>query len=325
MKKYIKSGAKPCMKKIYPRLLLPILIMILLQWDCKSPTKKTDPKPRDNSFPPAVFFDDFNYENVSDPALLQSGWTIRNYKGGPGPSGASWDPEMIGFIQEKSNPENRLMTLSALTQGSALSCRQSEIISPIKYKKATFAAKVMFSDRPDYGTDGDGIVQTFFTISSWSFAETDEYSEFDFEYLPNGGWGRSGAHLWETSWEKVSDKINDFQGESFADLWQTLVIQADDSETRYYVNRKLCASHPAPYVVDGFMSINFNHWFIAEQLVSTNINKRQYTYLVDWVLCFPDSMMTPDNADSLVSLFRTNHYERYDNTGLYKIGGKKKE
>jgi len=40
-----------------------------------------------------------------------------------------------------------------------------------------------------WGPDGDQIVETFYTISQM---DEPSYSEADFEYLPNGGWGQEG-------------------------------------------------------------------------------------------------------------------------------------
>ena len=41
--------------------------------------------------------------------------------------------------------------------------------------------------------DGDQVVQTFYTITPYLEPLDPDYSEMDYEYLPNGGWG--GAAL----------------------------------------------------------------------------------------------------------------------------------
>ena len=206
----------------------------------------------------------------------------------------------------------RIMKLSAWTQGSGATCHQAEISTSRKFQRATFAARIFFADAPESGGDGDGIVQTFFTISSWDLADTDGYSEFDFEYLPNGGWGRTGPHLWETSWEKVGDNKSDQQGGSHAGSWRIFVIQTDERETKYYVGDELRSAHEEPYVVDGEMSINFNHWFISEGLRTRDRGTRQYSYSIDWVLARVDSVMSPAAVDSLVSDLRQKGYPRAD-------------
>jgi hypothetical protein len=259
-----------------------------------------------------IYFDDFIYENGSDPLLTDFGWTIRTGGGGPGPSECIWDKSLVTFIADTNSTGNRLMKLSAWTQGSGATCHQSEIYSLRKFQLTTFAAQVMFTDSPDVGSDGDGVVQTFFTIADWELALTDAYCEFDFEYLSNGGWGVSGATLWESSWENAEDHRSSQQNTSHSGTWQILVIQTDTMETKYYVNGALRAHHKKPYVVDGWMSINFNHWFIREQLKSSNTNNRQYSYFVDWVFAQIDSILSPESVENRITELRSKGYPRLD-------------
>jgi hypothetical protein len=315
----IQIQAKKATKFFNP-YWLSIPIVLLMGYNCsnKSATGigNDDQDPINTT---GTFFDDFIYENGSDPLLTGFGWTIRTGGGGPGPPDCIWDKSLVTFIADTSNTDspnstdgNRLMKLSASTQGSGATCHQSEIYSLKKFQRTTFAAQVMFTDSPDMGSDGDGVVQTFFTIADWATAYTDAYCEFDFEYLPNGGWGVNGATLWESSWETVENHRSSRQDSSHAGTWQTLVIQADTMETKYYVNGELGAHHKKPYVVDGLMSINFNHWFIREQLKSSNTNNRQYSYCVDWVFAQTDTVLSPENVENRVNEIRSKGYPRLD-------------
>jgi hypothetical protein len=283
-------------------------------WACnKSPTAPQDKKQKPLTHSQGLFFDDFDYQSVSDPALAKFGWNVRSGSGGPGPADCTWDDTLITFAADTANVKNRLMHISAWTQGSGATCHQAEIYTARKFMRATYAARVLFTDTPESGDDVDGVVQTFFTIAPWNVAYLDEYCEFDFEYLPNGGWGRNGSTLWETSWETVELSRSFPQNASHAGAWQTLLIQADTVETKYYVNNELRVTHPKPYVVDGSMSINFNHWFIADKLKSQNTGTRTYTYYVDWVFAQADSILSQETVDARILEIRSKGYKRVDN------------
>jgi hypothetical protein len=295
-------------------LSIPLTMMIIMAgtYCTNKSAAGTENGDQDGINTTGIYFDDFTYENGSDPLLTGFGWTIRSGGGGPGPSESIWDNSLVAFIADTVRSGNRLMKLSAWTEGSGASCHQSEVYSLKKFERCTFAAKIIFTDNPEEGSDGDGVVQTFFTIADWELAYTDAYCEFDFEYLPNGGWGVTGATLWESSWENVSDHRSSRQDGSHAGPWQILVIQADTMETNYYVNGALAAKHKKPYVVDGRMSINFNHWFIQEQLKASNTSYRRYSYLVDWVFAQKDSMLSPEAVENRIDVLRLKGYPRLD-------------
>jgi hypothetical protein len=298
------------------KAVVPILWLLcwgVVLFSCKSPPTK--PKDENRNPPPdtrGLFFDDFSYAAASDPSLAAFGWTVRSGGGGPGPEGCAWDPALVTFIADTGNAGNRLMRLSARTEGTGATCHQSEVFSAIRFLRATFAARILFTDIPEMGEDGDGVVQTFFTIASWDQADQDAYSEFDFEYLPNGGWGIAGETLWETSWEKVGDSRSTRQRASHAGAWQTLAVQTDSVETRYFVNGVSAALHPEPYVADGRMSVNFNHWFISDRLKTRNTEKRMYSYCVDWVFVRTDSLISPETVEARVQALRASGISRVD-------------
>lgn len=291
---------------------LLIVLFTLTATECSKKSAGVENGTQNTISTAGIFFDDFIYDNKSDPQLTAFGWTVRSGSGGPGPAEGIWDNSLVTFIADTLKTGNRLMKLSSWTQGSGSTCHQSEIYSLVKFQQATFAARVMFTDDTEMGLGGDGIVQTFFTIADWELAHTDSYCEFDFEYLPNGGWGGTDAALWETSWANVENHTSIRQRASHAGTWQILVIQADTLETNYYVNSELRAHHQKPFVVDGLMSINFNHWFIEEQLRSNNRINRRYSYLVDWVFARTDSILSPEAIENHVSELQLKGYPRFD-------------
>jgi hypothetical protein len=53
------------------------------------------------------------------------------------------------------------------------------------------------------GADGDQLVETFYAISPLQAPLDPNYSELDWEYLPNSGWGVTAPTLFVTSWHTV--------------------------------------------------------------------------------------------------------------------------
>lgn len=113
--------------------------------------------------------------------------------------GATWDPSKVTF---SSSGGNSVMDLETSTAGTGASTTHTEILTrSMKFAYGTYAARVRFSDAPVSGPDGDRVVQTFFTINDLKAPMADDYAEYDFEYLPNGGWGEPSSILYTTSWE----------------------------------------------------------------------------------------------------------------------------
>lgn len=147
----------------------------------------------------ATLFDDFNYTSYTDPAIGAHGWNIRSNSGGPGVPGATWAPQNVTFAAEGTNS---VMNLETSTAGTGESTKHAEVLTKaMKFKNGTYAARVKFSDAPISGPDGDHLVQAFFTINDLTAPMADDYAEYDFEYLPNGGWGEPANILYTTSWE----------------------------------------------------------------------------------------------------------------------------
>ncbi|CAM5718121.1 hypothetical protein SALBM135S_09807 [Streptomyces alboniger] len=141
----------------------------------------------------------FTYTAYNDPRIAANGWSVRSNSGGPGVPGATWAPQNVTFA---SSGGNTVMNLETSTAGTGESTKQTEVLTKsMKFKNGTYAARVRFNDTPRGGPDGDHLVQTFFTINDLKAPMADDYAEYDFEYLPNGGWGEPANILYTTSWE----------------------------------------------------------------------------------------------------------------------------
>ncbi|XXY47529.1 glycoside hydrolase family 16 protein [Sorangium sp. So ce269] len=132
--------------------------------------------------------------STSDSSFL-SWWSLRSWAGGPGVDGGQWLPSNISFINDPANASNKLMRLKGTTDGTAAGSSQAEVMSTSeKFGLGTYAAKVKFYNTPLSGTRffADKLIETFFTIAEYVDGDPD-YSEQDFEYMPNGGWGQGNT------------------------------------------------------------------------------------------------------------------------------------
>lgn len=254
----------------------------------------------------AVLFDDFSYTAHDDPRVSAHGWNVRSNSGGPGVPGASWVPRNITF---SSTGGTSVMDLETKTAGTAASTEQTEILTrSTKFRNGTYAARVKFSDAPASGPDGDRVVQTFFTINDLKAPMADDYAEYDFEYLPNGGWGEPGNILYTTSWETYDpdpwQAVNQHteRRESFAG-WHDLVLTIDDRAITYYIDGRHFGTHDAAYLPERPMSINFNHWLI-DLAGQPATQPRSYHQQVDYVLHVKDQVLTPAQATQRVAAYR---------------------
>jgi hypothetical protein len=270
--------------------------------DPTDPTDPTDP-PADG---PALF-DDFDYTSHTDPAIGAHGWNIRSNAGGPGVPGATWAPENVTFAKEGANS---IMNLETSTAGSGATTEHTEILTKdMKFKNGTYAARVHFSDAPRSGPDGDHLVQTFFTINDLKAPMADDYAEYDFEYLPNGGWGEPANILYTTSWETYRpdpwEAVNQHSEvrASYAG-WHDLVLTIDDRSIVYYVDGQEFGRHDARYLPERTMSINFNQWLI-DLAGQGSTTPRSYDQKVDYVLHVKDQVLTPAQAAAKVAAYRS--------------------
>lgn len=248
----------------------------------------------------AVFFDDFAYTKREQ--LARRGWIVRTAAGWPGNPGATWDANGVTFSRG-------VLRMTAATDGTIEGTKQVQLCHERKYREGTYAARVRFSDEPLSGPDADQTVQTFYMISPLREPMAPEYSEIDFEYLPNGGWGRKGPILFATTWESFipepnwkSDNVHESKIASYAG-WHTLVIQVANGEVRYFVDGQPFATHGDKFYPESLMSLNFNLWFTRHGIGEAK-GPRQYREEVDWVFHAANVVLTPAEVDAQVAAFR---------------------
>ena len=177
-----------------------------------------------------ALFDDFSYTSAADPALAGLGWTVRAGGGGPGVPGVNWSAGNVAFTNVDGSS---VMSMTASTDGSASGTTQSEVYQEQKFYEGTYATRMKFSDAPASGSDGDNLVQTFFTITPLDAPMDPKYGEMDFEYLPNGGWGEAGSAFFYTTYETYQKdpwtavNVYDVSRRSF-DGWHDLLAQVSE-------------------------------------------------------------------------------------------------
>lgn len=255
--------------------------------------------------PAHLFFDDFAYSRHEQ--LERRGWIVRSVAGWPGVPGATWDKGGVSFADPPS--VHGILRLTVSTDGTPQNTRQAQICHERKYGDGTYAARVRFTDEPISGADGDEVIQTFYMISPLREPMALEYSEIDFEYLPNGGWGRVGPTLFATTWETFrpdpdwkADNVHESKARTYAG-WRTLVVQVADGEVRYFVDGEPFATHAGAVYPESLMSINFNLWFTRNGLARGR-EVRKYRQEVDWVFHAAKTVLTPGEVDATVTAFR---------------------
>jgi hypothetical protein len=276
------------------------------------PISGTIPDPRQKArlrkgLPSQILFDDFSYADRKE--LTRHGWIVRTVAGWPGVPGATWWKEGVSFLKDPDEPRNRVLRMVSSTDGTGAGANQTQICQQRKYLEGTYAARVRFTDNPLSGPGGDQMVESFYTISPLKAPMDPDYSELDFEYLPNGGWGISGPTLYGTTWETFSPEPN-WKKDNVFDIisgtqagWHILVTQVADGKVKYFVDGKQLAEHGDRFYPESLMSINFNLWFIKDGLTKEQ-SVRRYNEDIDWVFHEAKTALTPEEVETKVTALR---------------------
>jgi hypothetical protein len=283
-----------------------LCIFCLVIAGCVSNTPSPMPSPEPTHISDQILFEDFSYSSIEE--MIANGWIVRSGHGWPGVSGAIFREENVSFVEYPDPAGNILLRMTSSTDGTNENTHQTQVCHQRKYLEGTYAARVRFTDEPVMGMDGDQIVQTFYQITPYDEPLNPEYSEMDFEYLPNGGWGSPELTLFVTTWETVqidpwkADNTSDWVHGSLAG-WHTLVTQATDGTVRYFLDGRLIAQHGGKYYPDAPMSINFNLWFIDGGLLHAE-GLREYQEDIDWVFHAAGVLLMPEEVSARVAEFR---------------------
>ena len=256
-----------------------------------------------------VLFDDFDYSSSSDPNLAAHDWTVRTASGGPGVTGAIWSANAVTFPASTAAGGSHVMNLAASTDGTAADTVQSEVDSTSrKFLNGTYAARVYFNDAPSTGPNGDDVNETFYTISPLAECDDPNYSEDDFEYLPNGGWGATGPRLYTTTWYTYcnSPYSQDNSSTSVVESWQgwhTLVETVMNGTVTYYVDGNQYWSTSGKYYPREDMTIDFNEWFINGYL-SSSTTPRTWNEQVGWVYYAGNQSLSTSQVTANVAAYQ---------------------
>jgi len=262
-----------------------------------------------------VFFDDFSAPDVA--ALQRGGWAVRERRGHPGLDGAAWGPGSVALVDDPVTPGNRLLRLSASTDGNAANTTQAQVCHARKYFEGTYAARVRFSDAPVRGPDGDVVVQTFYAVAPLRFDFDPDYSELDWEYLPNGGWGDPATRLYGVSWQTVRIEpwsAHNLPHQEFRSMdgWHVLMMQVSGGKTRLFIDGVLRAEHGGRNYPVVPMSLNFSLWFAPGGLLPGVNVRRTYEQDVDWVFHARNQVLSPAQVDAAVAGLRRAGTQQVD-------------
>lgn len=271
--------------------------------------------PASAQLPRSLFFDDFSYVDVA--GLAAAGWTVRTQAGHPGVDGARWSEAALRLVDDVRTPGNRVLQLVARTDGTPQGTEQAQLCHARKYLQGTYAARLRFSDQPASGTDGDPVIQTFYAVSPLRHDFDPEFSELDWEYLANGGWGSEATRLYAIAWQTV--RIEPWQAYNQAAQlpgsqagWHTLVIQVADGQSRWFVDGRPVARHGGRNHPVVPMAISFSLWFSPTGLLPPSAQPRVWVQEVDWVLHAAGEVLAPERVNASVRALRAARQARVD-------------
>ena len=250
---------------------------------------------------PPVFFDDFAH---ADTAALQAfGWTLRGAAGHPGVPGARWSPDAVSLQREGATT---LLRLNARTDGTPAGTVQAQLCHQRKALRGTYAARVRFGNEPLQGAGGDPVIQSFYAVAPLAHDFDPDFSEIDWEYLANGGWGSAATRLYAITWQTV--RLDPWQAHNAAfehkarlDGWHTLAMQVrDNGQTHWFIDGRPLVRHGGRNVPVQPMAISFSIWFSPTGLLPRSHEPRQWAQDVDWVFFAPDRTLAPAEVERQV-------------------------
>ena len=265
--------------------------------------------------PTSLFFDDFSYAATADMAA--AGWQLRDGTGHPGLPGGRFSADNISLQDDPLLAGNRVLRMTARTDGSGAGTVQAQLCHQRKYLQGTYAARIRFTDTPRAGVDGDFAVESFYAVAPLRHAFDPDFSELDWEYLPNGGWGSDKTRLYGVSWQTV--QIDPWESHNSAheefgsfDGWHVLLMQVTGNEVREFVDGCPVAVYAGRNVPVSFMTISFNLWFAVGGPLPTGGAPRVYDEDIDWVFHAKDVVLSPADVDAQVRTLRDHHTARTD-------------
>ncbi|MDL5034643.1 glycoside hydrolase family 16 protein [Pelomonas sp. APW6] len=265
------------------------------------------------------FFDDFSDADLT--GLRAAGWTPRTAAGHPGVPGAQWGESQLRLIDDPALKGNRLLRLSAETDGTGPGTRQAQLCQQRKFFEGTYAARIRFSDAPVQGVDGDPVIQTFYAVAPLRHDYDPQFSEIDWEYLPNGGWGSDRTRLYGISWQTVRIEPWDAHNGSHEEMgalgagdaaWHVLLMQVSGGRVRLFLDGRQVAEHGGRNYPVVPMSINFNLWFSPGGLLPASAVTRRYEQDVDWVFHARNEVLGPPQVAAAVADYRRRGLARED-------------
>jgi hypothetical protein len=266
-------------------------------------------------FASALFFDDFGHRDRA--ALRAFGWTLRDAPGHPGVPGATWSADGVSLVDDPDRPGNRLLRLTARTDGTPAGTQQAQLCHQRKVLEGTYAARVRFADEPASGADGDPVIQTFYAVAPLRFAYDPQFSELDWEYLANGGWGAPDTRLYAIAWQTVQvepwdahNAAREVPGSQAG--WRTLLMQVHDGKSRWFVDGHEVAHHGGRNHPVVPMAISFNLWFSPGGLLPPSATPRVWVQDVDWVLHAAGRVLSPAQVDDAVAALRRRGVVQHD-------------
>lgn len=256
--------------------------------------------------PLGMMFDDFHYTGPTDPALTAHGWQVRTDQGGPGIKD-TWSTAGVSFPTDPTAKGGQVLQLQTSTDGTSAGTKQTEFESANPdFFTGTFAARIHFSDKPTSGADGDHVLESFYPISPAD--SSTKYSELDYEYMPNGGWGSVGPELDTTSWYAAApaDRVTHALKQQHLDGWHILMITAMKGKATYSLDGKVLFTSDGKYFPREHMGVHFSSWFIDLPFAGA----RTWDMKVNWFYYKADQSLSLTDVQKAVDGFYASgtHY-----------------